>query len=158
MASSDNVIHIRPAELTEARALSALAKRSIGKLGYSDDQLIALMPRLAVKDSAVENAIVSVGEFGGVRLGFYCLVPVGGIWEMTHLYVERPAIGRGFGTMLWEHATLSFGLVGEPYFHIAPEAESERFFLRRGARSVETRPSLAHPGTNLNVLRYRLMF
>ena len=97
---------LRLAKSSECGTLSALALRSKAYWGYDPAFLQACRDELTVNPKAAAAGRVVVLIEADTPLGFYALDSSerSDEAEISLLFVEPAAIGRGIGRALWEHA------------------------------------------------------
>ena len=147
---------LRRASAAEAPQLSALALRSKAHWGYEPDFLAACVEPLRLSPARLAASPFVVLQLDGLVLGFYALAVVDHTAELTHLFVEPRAIGRGFGQQLWRHAVDTARELGCPRLRVAADPFAEPFYRAMGARRVGEVPSEAVPGRRLPLLSYAL--
>jgi GNAT superfamily N-acetyltransferase len=149
-------VGLRPGRPGEAQQLSALALRSKGSWGYSPAFLAACEAELTVTGEDVERLGVVVAERDGAVAAFYGLHVHGDTAEVTHLFVDPPAIGTGVGRALWHHLVAACARRGVATVVIDADPSAEGFYLALGAEQAGTAPSGSIPGRMLPRLRYRV--
>lgn len=95
----DEVV-IRPARGDEADHISALALRSKGYWGYSQEFLDACRDELTYTAEVCGSGDVVVAESCGEVVGFFVLHGTGPVGELDALFVDPSAIGSGLGRRL----------------------------------------------------------
>ncbi|MBA2283770.1 MAG: GNAT family N-acetyltransferase [Actinomycetota bacterium] len=149
------VDRIRPASAADGPALSELAVRSKAHWGYDEGFMTACVPGLTISSSRLLAGPVFVAERGpSGPVGFVALDLQGadGV-EVTHLFVDPPAMGTGIGRRLWERAVAAALVAGAPALLVESDPNAEPFYLRLGAQPVGHRPSSAVPDRQLPLLR-----
>lgn len=143
---------IREALPGEARVLSDLAVRSKGHWGYSREFLDACREELSVDPARLADASYEcfVAVDGDALLGYYALSALSATeYELDALFVDPPAIGRGIGRRLLEHAIDRLASRGVATLVIQGDPHAARFYEAAGARQVGTRPSGSIQGREL---------
>jgi GNAT superfamily N-acetyltransferase len=148
---------IRLAQLDEAETLSDLAFRSKAHWGYSADFMEAARSELRITPEQLTTQRIFVLEQAGQVMGFYKLreVAVDGV-ELTDLFIDPAAIGRGWGRLLWEHAVTTARRAG--YLQMTWESDpyAEGFYLHMGAQRTGQVESTVKSGRFLPRMRYTL--
>jgi N-acetylglutamate synthase-like GNAT family acetyltransferase len=147
---------LRRASAAEAPQLSALALRSKARWGYDAAFLAACVEPLRLSPARLEAAPFVVLELDGLVVGFYGLAIDEDEAELTNLFVEPHAIGRGFEEQLWEHAVHTARELGCRRLRVVADPFAEPFYRAMGARRVGEVPSEAVPGRRLPLLSYAL--
>ena len=142
-------MHIRPARLDEAAALSALALRSKAFWGYSTEFLERCRDELAVRPDK-GHTLVAEGRTG--LLGFVTITGAPPEGELDALFVEPAAVGRGVGRALLDAARALARAEGFRALAIQADPNAESFYLRHGAVRAGERPSASIPGRMLPLL------
>ena len=149
-------VSIRCARSEEAGRLTALALRSKAHWGYDAAFMRACVPALTVTAERLKAEPFFVLEQAGAIAGFGALRIDGAHAELTNLFVEPEAIGRGYGRRLWRYAIeLARGLGARRMF-IASDPFAEPFYRAMGAERIGETPSDAIPGRVIPLLMYRL--
>jgi GNAT superfamily N-acetyltransferase len=152
---------IRAARPDEAAQLSALALRSKAHWGYDAAFLEACREELTLDPARIverrTQVAVSRGpETDGRLLGFGTIEGEPPAGELSMLFVDPPAIGRGVGGALFAHLS---ELALDQGFHrltIAADPNAEPFYLARGAVRIGGVPSGSVPGRVLPLLAVAL--
>lgn len=145
---------IRWAEPGEAEALTALSLRSKAFWGYGEAFMTAATAELALSPEQLVRRPASVLEAEGQVAGFYLLEPIDECdVELSALFVEPDAIGRGHGHRLMEHATAMAKRLGYRAMLIHSDPNAEPFYRAVGAQPIGTVPSGSIPSRMLPLLR-----
>jgi len=98
-------MQIRPAFLTEAEAISALAIRSKAIWGYPEEQMAIFRQELLLSEGQIVSKQTHVIENDGEIAGYYTLLPHDErTLELEHLFVEPTKLRQGYGSQLFHHA------------------------------------------------------
>lgn len=144
---------IRPAQVEEAAALSALALRSKGYWGYDEAFVADYRDALTITPVDVAAHTVRVATIAGHPRGFYQVRGAGEVATLTDLWVEPDEIGRGLGRALWEHAVATARERGFRELRVQSDPHAEGFYRAMGAEPIGTQPSTVIPGLELPLLR-----
>jgi GNAT superfamily N-acetyltransferase len=147
---------IRRARPDESGSLSDLAFRSKAHWGYDDAFMAASRDDLTLAPGDIAGSTVYVAEEGGQPVGFYRLRRRGDDAELTDLWIEPAAIGRGYGRQLWRHAVATAGQIGCRQLIWQSEPHAEGFYLAMGAERIGDSPSTVFPGRMLPLMRFVL--
>lgn len=143
-------MHVRPARVDEAVALTELAMRSKAHWGYDDAFMAACLDELTIRAEHIPG--VDVAELddqivGMVRLEQGSSGPLSGkIGTVEDLFVEPAAIGTGVGRVLFRHAVRRAAAEGVARLSIDADPNAEGFYLSMGAVRVGESPSGSIPG------------
>lgn len=146
---------VRPARAQEAGELTELALRAKAHWGYDQAFLDRCRPLLTVTDADLFRKRLLVAEDGAL-LGFAGLAGPPPVGELTDLWVEPAAIGRGVGRTLFGHAVRAAREAGMTALTIEAEPNAVGFYRAMGAEPAGETPSGLVAGRMLPVLRYRL--
>jgi GNAT superfamily N-acetyltransferase len=149
-------VRLRPGRRSEAASLSALALRSKGYWGYSSTFLTACRAELTLAAADVARLSVTVAEREGAVVGFYGLQVDDARAEVTHLFVDPPAIGTGVGRTLWHHLVATCARCGVGTVTIDADPGAVGFYLTMGAERDGMTPSGSVSGRMIPRLHYRL--
>ena len=151
-------VQMRAADPTEVESLEKLAFRSKAAWGYDEAFMAASRAELAIPVEAVEQGRVFVAESDDRLLGFFALDPLDtGDVELTHLFVDPKAIGRGHGKQLWDQALVEAERLGARRLVVVADPKAEPFYVSQGAEWIEEVESPVLPGRRLPRLGYTLM-
>ncbi len=149
-------MRVRAASADDAARLTDLAIRSKRHWGYDDAFIGAAMPELTVTAEHIETGHVFVVEDAGRLVGFYGLHWEPPTADLTWMFIEPDAIGRGYGRVLWDHAVRTARSLGYEEIVIESDPFAEGFYAGMGAVREGGSPSRLIPGRVLPFLRYRL--
>lgn len=155
--SNSSTFTIRPAQLDEATLLTHIAHRAKAYWGYSAEFMAASRKDLTFTTTELATDITFVLEQDGQVMGFYKLHKVTpNQVEMTDLFMEPTAIGRGWGRLLWNHAVATARGLGYMQMTWESDPNAEGFYLHMGAERVGEVESTVQPGRLLPRMRYLL--
>jgi N-acetylglutamate synthase-like GNAT family acetyltransferase len=149
-------MEIRRARADEAEHLTALSMRSKAYWGYDTAFMEACVPALTLSSARLAAEPFFVLEEGGQVIGYAGLRIDGADAELTRLFVEPWAIGRGYGKQLWQHAVAAARRLGATCMRIEADPFAEAFYRAMGAERVGDAPSDAIPDRMLPLLTYIL--
>lgn len=142
---------IRRALAADAPRLTAIAHAAKRHWGY-DEQLIALWQAdLTLTGADVADGLVYCAERNGEVLGFHALSRDGTTFELEHLWIDPPHMGRGHGARLFAHALATARAAGGTELRIASDPNAAGFYRRCGARRLGDVPGTP-PGRSLPLL------
>ncbi|HEX8774597.1 MAG TPA: GNAT family N-acetyltransferase [Pyrinomonadaceae bacterium] len=149
--------NIRRAIPDEADILTELALRSKGHWGYDEEFLRDCRADLTVTPELISTSPVFVLEDEGRAAGFYSLSGEGTEVELSHLFVEPWAVGRGYGTLLFQHALRTARACDFELLVIGSDPFALGFYEAMGARRIGDVASTVRPGRLLPLLHYPLL-
>ncbi len=153
---------LRPARPEECGTLSALALRSKAYWGYDPRFIQACRDELAVSPANIAAGRVVVLVEEDTPLGFYALDSGErhDEAEVSLLFVEPAAIGRGLGRALWDHAVATARARGLKRLKVLSDPFALGFYRAVGATlSGKMRSPVRAPDGSercLPVLHYEL--
>jgi GNAT superfamily N-acetyltransferase len=149
-------IVFRDARADEAGLLSAVALRSKGHWGYSQDFLDACRAELTIRPADVAARRIVVADSPAGIAGFYSIdgIPPGG--ELGNLWVVPERIGTGLGRRLWQHAVAAAGQAGYTSLRIEADPNAAGFYRAMGAEPAGQATSGSVAGRTLPVLTFML--
>jgi GNAT superfamily N-acetyltransferase len=149
---------IRPAKPLEAKALSALCKRSKSHWGYDAEFMRLSDASLTISPALIATGRVLVaGDADGTLLGMASLEPLeDGIYDLLHMFIDPKAIKRGVGRALFDAICTVAKSEGATTLSIMSDPNARAFYERMGARYTHEAPSDAVPGRMLPMLEYPL--
>ena len=139
---------IRPARPEDAPALSALARRAKTHWGYDAAILAAYRDALTITPADIAAHTVRVATLDSDACGFYQLRVVGEAAELTDLWIDPRAIGRGHGRELWAHAVAAAGARGCRALLIQSDPHAAGFYRAMGATRAAPGPPPSSPASN----------
>ena len=141
-----NVRTVRPGE---AGLVSRIAFRSKAWWGYPAAFMRACRAELTYSEADCARLHVAVVEDPDV-LGFYALERLSADdVELDALFVLPEAIGRGYGRVLWDHATQAARDMGAATMIVQGDPNAQGFYLAMGARPAGRRESASISGRYL---------
>ncbi|WP_409177121.1 GNAT family N-acetyltransferase [Brevibacillus fortis] len=151
-------MNIRRAKGHEASELSELAYRSKAYWGYSDEFMEACRDDLTLSPAYIEKHEVYVLEDDGSIKGFMSLEKDAEQeqWLLGFLFMEREAVGKGYGKALWQHMVEVAQKLNIPVINIHSDPYAEPFYLSRGAKRVGEIVSTVFPGRILPLLEVEI--
>lgn len=147
---------IRPARGDEADELSALARRAKAHWGYDEAFLAAYRDALTVTPGDIAAHTVRVAMLDGRCGGFSQVRASEAEAELTDLWIDPGAIGRGLGRALWEDAVATARARGCRTLLVQSDPHAAGFYRAMGARPDGTKDSTVIPGLVLPLLRLDL--
>jgi GNAT superfamily N-acetyltransferase len=150
-------IQIRGARPEEAALLSDICFRSKAYWGYDDTFMQAARHELTLTPVDILASHVFVAEHDAVPYGFYRLKHREAIAWLEDLFLDPPAIGRGIGRQLWQHAMALAVQLGCEAVELESDPFAEPFYVKMGARRIGQRESTIQAGRMLPLMRYDLI-
>ena len=144
------MIALRQARLDEAEPLTDLCRRSKAHWGYDADFMRQCEEALQVTPEAIAAGTVLVATDGGNRqLGVAQIDLIDDMAELSLLFVEPTAMGRGVGRLLLRRVLAELGRCGVRQLAILADPHAAGFYEAMGARFVRMAASDAIPGREL---------
>lgn len=152
-------VHIRPARVAEAAALSALCFRSKAVWGYDEGFMAMCREGLAVKPGEIAAGDVWVAiDTDGEPAGVVSLAPGAdaNTLDLGKLFIEPGRLRAGIGRALLEHAVAEAWRRGAKRLTILADPNAAGFYEGHGAVLVGKAPSDAIPGRAVPLYEIRL--
>lgn len=152
---------VRKVAPSEARQLTQLAHLAKAYWGYSPAFMDAVDDELTINADDLENNrfLFRVGTCDDTICSFYALdlesEPEGAV-EMSALFVEPTAIGKGLGKRLFEHAVRQAKKLGASRMMIHSDPYAEKFYVKMGAVKIKDIPSRSVKGRDIPLLKFDL--
>jgi GNAT superfamily N-acetyltransferase len=153
------MVRVRPARAEEADALTRLSIRSKAHWGYDAEFMRLAAIALAVRPATIEEGRVVVAEDrNGRPLGVAAIEPtdVERSFDLSLLFVEPSAIGKGIGRTLFEAAAALAARQGGVSLSILADPSAAPFYRHLGAVRIGEAPSDAIPGRLLPLFEYAI--
>ena len=131
--------------------MSRLALRSKAHWGYDVAFMDSVSAELTLGPGDLGTHGVVVCEVGDRIVGFYGLAGGPPEAELTYLFVDPDAMGRGYGRALWSHALARARADDVERLRVVADPHAEPFYLAMGARRVGSVPGSV-PGRRLPLL------
>lgn len=123
------------AEASHTELLRDTLIASKGYWGYSQEQLEQWRSNLIFEEEYVARNTVKLVLVESEMIGFFALVK-GDIDELDHLWLLPKAIGKGYGSLVFEKIISECALLGITEFYIISDPDAEGFYLKKGALRV----------------------
>jgi len=152
-------VQIRKVHNSEARAITDLGLRSKAYWGYDDAfmQACKLEMTHTPGDLSDSKCVYRVAEQGGSLVGFYKLLDLTASKVcLDALFVDPPFIGRGVGTVLFEHAVKVAKGFGAQHLVTQSDPFAEKFYLALGGKLVGQLESGSIDGRFLPLIEFDL--
>lgn len=152
---------IRKVDASEAQKLTQLAHLAKAYWGYSPKFMDAFDDELTIKAEDLDNDryLFRVGTCDGSICSFYALdleSEADDSIEMSALFVEPTAIGKGLGQRLFEHAVQKARALGASHMMIHSDPYAEKFYTKMGATKIKDIPSRSVEGRDIPLLKFDL--
>ena len=151
--------HIRALRIDELDFISALALRSKGYWGYSQDFLDACKDELSITSGQFYNPkfYFRVIEQETTIIGYYAIYCLDSTtYELDALFVEPEYIGQGIGKKLIDDAKTLVMQLGGTKIMLQAEPNAEPFYLKVGAKIIGKKESQSITGRYLSMLEIDL--
>lgn len=157
-AADAGAVDIRLARPDEAERLHQLAIRSKAHWGYDADFMTRAAEAMRIRPEAIEDRRLFVAEDKGRPIGvggIGALDDEPGAFEISHLFVDPDAFGRGIGAALLERLVDDARARSATRLEILSDPQAAPFYRRMGAAPIGDAPSDAIPGRSLPLLEIR---
>lgn len=143
---------IRPGKKEEAQILTKLSFESKGYWGYPKEYFEIWKPELTITPDYIEKNDVLVFESEGTIVGYYSIIElendmaVSGIkidkghW-LEHMFVAPKYIGRGIGTIMFNHLRKRCEMKGIRKLGILADPNARGFYEKMGCNYQGEFPS-----------------
>ena len=134
---------IRKARPDEAESISQVAILSKAHWGYTDEQMAVFAEELTLTPEMIEPRRTQVLEIYAAVAGFYTLLAQDdgsqddGSIELEHLFILPTQLRKGFGKLLFDHATDAAKNLGFTRMVIQSDPNAEGFYAALGAKLVK---------------------
>lgn len=132
---------VRAARLDQAARLTEIALAAKAHWGYPAAWLELWRRGLTFDADLLARDWVRVAELDGGAHGVVALADASPDVELSHLWIDPPAIGRGLGRLLLETAVAEVRRRGAARITIVSDPYAVPFYEHMGARTVGEEPS-----------------
>jgi N-acetylglutamate synthase-like GNAT family acetyltransferase len=129
------VLHFIDAKAKHAELLRDTLIASKGYWGYSQEQLEQWRSNLMFEDEYIARNTVKLVMAEAEMIGFFALVK-GDVDELDHLWLLPKAIGKGYGSLVFEQILAECKTLEITEFFIISDPDAEGFYLKRGALKI----------------------
>ncbi len=133
LPKADVPCRLRPAQSTDAAALSELAARSEAHWGYDEAFMARFRELYRITPEYLAACPTFVLERGDRLLGFFSILPQESPVELEYFYVAPEEVGKGVGRLLWNHLCHYCADAGISVVEWVTSPPAEAFYLRMGA-------------------------
>jgi len=137
---------LRPPQLDELDALSALCLRSKAVWGYDQAFLAACREELTIRADELASSTLCVAEHDGAIVGVAQVTVAGNTADLQKMFVEPRAIGLGVGKALFQWAASTAKFRGALHLTIDADPDAVGFYRKMGAIEHGTIASGSIPG------------
>ena len=146
------MIELRRANQADREYLNGVAWRAKAHWQYPAEWLESWRDQLTLTEDYLNRHHVFVAQYDKAILGFTAVIPLeDGIWEIDHLWIDPPFMGRGAGRLLYQKALETVRGEGAPRLMILSDPNARPFYERMGAVLREEVPS-SIPGRSLPLM------
>jgi GNAT superfamily N-acetyltransferase len=145
------------AQPQDAEALTEVAHAAKRHWGYPEPWIQSWRDILTMRPEFIAANVAYSAIEEGRAVGFYLLTTENDGLHLDHLWIAPPAMGRGIGRALFEHALEETRRLGHRTLKIEADPNAEGFYIRMGARRVgEVVTEIEAQGRELPLLLYEL--
>jgi GNAT superfamily N-acetyltransferase len=145
------------AKPTDAGALTEIAHAAKRHWGYPEQWIESWRDILTMRPEFIAGNVAYAAIEEGRAVGFYLLTTESDGLHLDRLWIAPPAMGRGIGRALFEHAIEQTRMLGHRTIQIEADPNAEAFYERLGARRVgEAVTEIEGQRRVLPLLRYDL--
>jgi GNAT superfamily N-acetyltransferase len=140
---------IRPPEVEELPALSALCFRSKAVWGYDSDFMEACRRELSIEPRDLQSSSIAVAEQDGRIVGVAQIKVLASEADLLKLFIEPTILRAGVGRLLFGWAMQSARNQGADRLSIEADPDAAPFYRRLGAQDAGLADSGSIPGRML---------
>jgi len=120
----------------DAEALTEIAHAAKRHWGYPEQWIWSWRDILTMRPEFIAANVAYSAMEDDRAVGFYLLTTGSDGLHLDHLWIAPPAMGRGIGRALFEHAVEQTRRLGHLSLKIEADPNAEGFYTRMGARRV----------------------
>jgi GNAT superfamily N-acetyltransferase len=141
----------------DADALTEIAYAAKRHWGYPERWIESWRDTLTIRADFIAANVAWCATEDARAVGFYVLTNESDGLHLDHLWIAPPAMGRGIGRALFDHAIEQARGLGGRVLEIESDPNAEGFYKRMGARRVGvTVTNIEGQRRELPLLRYDL--
>lgn len=141
----------------DAEVLTELAYAAKRHWGYPERWIESWRDTLTIRAEFIAANVAWCATEDACAVGFYVLTNESDGLHLAHLWIVPPAMGRGIGRALFEHAVEQARELGGRALEIEADPNAEGFYKRMGAQRVGvTVTNIEGQRRELPLLRYDL--
>lgn len=129
------MLHYIDAETKHAELLRDTLIASKGYWGYSQQQLEQWRSNLTFEADYIARNTVKLILNDDEVIGFFSIVK-GDTNLLDHFWFLPKAIGKGYGTLVFEQIKVECNRLDIASFHIISDPDAEGFYLKQGALKI----------------------
>jgi GNAT superfamily N-acetyltransferase len=133
---SEPQVHIRPARPDEGDRLRELASASKGHWGYEPEQIRRWVEGGDFSPAGLRGKLVFVADANGDAVAWAAVIPKGEVMWLEDMWVDPPWIGKGLGSLLFDHALALAREHGARSMEWEAEPHAVGFYQRVGGRHL----------------------
>jgi GNAT superfamily N-acetyltransferase len=137
-AAAVRIVRARPGDAAELTMIAHAAK---GHWGYPESWLRRWEGELTVTGESIRRHPTYVAAQGGRAVGFYMLLVETAEASLNHLWVVPPAMGKGVGRALFQHAEGVARRAHVSRLRVVSDPHAEEFYVRMGAAVYGREPA-----------------
>jgi GNAT superfamily N-acetyltransferase len=155
--SARSTMQIIRAKSQDADALTEIAYAAKRHWGYPEQWIESWRETLTIRPEFIAANVTYSAMEADRAVGFYLLTTESDGMHLDHLWIAPPAMGRGIGRALFEHAVEQTRKLGHRTLKIEADPSADGFYTRMGARRVgESVTEIEGRRRVLPLLRYDL--
>jgi GNAT superfamily N-acetyltransferase len=135
-SGADEAVSIRPARPEEAERLREIARSAKGYWDYDQALVRDWAATLDFRPDAVPGRELFVAEVAGEPVGLASILTEESTFVLEDLWIDQPAMGRGLGRRLVEHAASRARELGATRLVWEAEPNAVGFYERLGAHRI----------------------
>lgn len=129
-------VRVRAADLREGERLREIAIASKSYWGYELDRVRQWAALGDFSSEGLRRKEFHVAEVDGEAVGWAALIPKGNVCWLDDLWIEPQWIGRGIGTLLFQHAAKRGRELGAARMEWEAERHAIGFYEKMGGRHL----------------------
>lgn len=147
---------IRSARIKEDEILTNLAAESEAYWGYDEEFMEIYRVVYNVTPEIISGSLTYVLEEEGEIIGFYVVVQKAYLGEVEYFYVKPKYMGKGYGTVMWEHMIDLCESLGILEVELVTSPQAKDFYTKMGASVVSEVLSQIN-SRKIPKLRYKIL-
>lgn len=147
---------LRKAHENESKDLNLLAYDSEGIWGEDEQYMMMFSREYKVTEAMIRDEHVYVLEDKDKKIGFFAVIDRDGVSELELFYVHKELIGKGYGSILWQHMIRICKKHHITRIGLVASSDVAEFYRKIGAKEITKMKSTLQEGRIVTKFEYEI--